>query len=384
MVLVSRCTSTFDLISNFYKIAAISFDNETDAVEEGNVTGVDEINLEVLTPKPPGQDIPCSVVPETQIGQPGTKLKPVTVKIVRNEFIRTPEHHDKEKASPTVPITISEDNDIFSEDSLVSQCKRTNRKRKRDEIVTPKRVITRLKNPKFVVSEERPKSDRASTRCQVVLRSLNEHVIKIEPETAVLDEKEPENIKVCKRRSVTVKEIKKEIELENNAPSVNGVATDNENGGRSGTKQRRCSMKSSEKEVVVKETPKRTRKSDSALSQAPSNVKTSSAPNSTSVTPNPTVGKKLNSSVSSATTKRNAKGETPIHVAIRRNNLRALEEYLDNGMDPNLQDFAGWAPLVSTRIYLFISSGLKKNTKCFGSSSMMGSVKEAWRWCHVF
>ncbi|XP_023649836.1 BRCA1-associated RING domain protein 1 isoform X2 [Paramormyrops kingsleyae] len=43
--------------------------------------------------------------------------------------------------------------------------------------------------------------------------------------------------------------------------------------------------------------------------------------------------------------KRNHKGETPLHLAAIKGDVKAVEELLDHGADPNLKDHAGWTPL---------------------------------------
>eukprot|EP00118_Oscarella_pearsei_P014651 m.126624 g.126624 ORF g.126624 m.126624 type:complete len:863 (+) comp37914_c0_seq2:53-2641(+) len=43
--------------------------------------------------------------------------------------------------------------------------------------------------------------------------------------------------------------------------------------------------------------------------------------------------------------KKNAKGETPLHVACIRGNLKVVREYVELGVNPNSCDNAGWTPL---------------------------------------
>ncbi|XP_048835338.1 BRCA1-associated RING domain protein 1 [Brienomyrus brachyistius] len=43
--------------------------------------------------------------------------------------------------------------------------------------------------------------------------------------------------------------------------------------------------------------------------------------------------------------KRNHKGETPLHLAAMKGDIKAVEELLERGADPNLKDHAGWTPL---------------------------------------
>ncbi|KAL8567849.1 hypothetical protein ACOMHN_058971 [Nucella lapillus] len=43
--------------------------------------------------------------------------------------------------------------------------------------------------------------------------------------------------------------------------------------------------------------------------------------------------------------KRNAKGETPLHVAAIKGDITAVRELLDKGSNPNVRDNAGWTPL---------------------------------------
>ncbi|XP_054642981.1 BRCA1-associated RING domain protein 1 isoform X2 [Dunckerocampus dactyliophorus] len=61
------------------------------------------------------------------------------------------------------------------------------------------------------------------------------------------------------------------------------------------------------------------------------------------------VGRKSPSSHASVrsptVTKKNRKGETPLHLAAIKGDVEAVRELLDQGADPNLKDNAGWTPL---------------------------------------
>lgn len=46
----------------------------------------------------------------------------------------------------------------------------------------------------------------------------------------------------------------------------------------------------------------------------------------------------------------NAKGESPLHIACKKKNVTGVLELLKKKIDINKQDFAGWAPIVSTII----------------------------------
>lgn len=60
----------------------------------------------------------------------------------------------------------------------------------------------------------------------------------------------------------------------------------------------------------------------------------------------------LDSPTSSAT-KRNAKGETPLHIACRNGQIEKVKQLLEmEGVDINAKDFAGWTALVSTQLLL--------------------------------
>ncbi|KAK6315297.1 hypothetical protein J4Q44_G00148260 [Coregonus suidteri] len=48
---------------------------------------------------------------------------------------------------------------------------------------------------------------------------------------------------------------------------------------------------------------------------------------------------------SPAVVKRNHKGETPLHLAAIKGDVKTVKELLDQGADPNLKDNAGWTPL---------------------------------------
>ncbi|XP_076326636.1 uncharacterized protein LOC143233810 isoform X2 [Tachypleus tridentatus] len=49
--------------------------------------------------------------------------------------------------------------------------------------------------------------------------------------------------------------------------------------------------------------------------------------------------------VSPAVMKRNAKGETPLHIATIKGNVNRVKELLTEGVNPNVKDNAGWTPL---------------------------------------
>lgn len=44
----------------------------------------------------------------------------------------------------------------------------------------------------------------------------------------------------------------------------------------------------------------------------------------------------------------NAKGESPLHIACQKKKLNDVLDLLEKDIDINIQDFAGWTPLVST------------------------------------
>lgn len=44
--------------------------------------------------------------------------------------------------------------------------------------------------------------------------------------------------------------------------------------------------------------------------------------------------------------KTNAKGETPLHLACKRNKFKEVKELVEANVDINAKDYAGWAPLV--------------------------------------
>lgn len=55
--------------------------------------------------------------------------------------------------------------------------------------------------------------------------------------------------------------------------------------------------------------------------------------------------------------KRNNKGETPLHLACRRNKLNEVQSLINSQVDINAKDYAGWAPLVSTYALLIHFEG---------------------------
>lgn len=64
--------------------------------------------------------------------------------------------------------------------------------------------------------------------------------------------------------------------------------------------------------------------------------------------------------------KLNSKGESSLHIACRKERLADVMSLLNSNMDINLQDYAGWAPLVSffffriTFLFLLIISNLSR------------------------
>lgn len=44
--------------------------------------------------------------------------------------------------------------------------------------------------------------------------------------------------------------------------------------------------------------------------------------------------------------KRNKLGETPLHIACKRRNIKEITKLLDAGANINEQDYASWTPLV--------------------------------------
>lgn len=53
------------------------------------------------------------------------------------------------------------------------------------------------------------------------------------------------------------------------------------------------------------------------------------------------------SSTTGKVDKKNAKGETPLHIACRSGQVEKVKQLILAGADPNVQDYAGWTPLVS-------------------------------------
>lgn len=52
-----------------------------------------------------------------------------------------------------------------------------------------------------------------------------------------------------------------------------------------------------------------------------------------------------------AVKQKNTKGETLLHLAVKRTNLATVKDLLDAGADPNEQDNAGWTPLVRAVVF---------------------------------
>jgi len=86
--------------------------------------------------------------------------------------------------------------------------------------------------------------------------------------------------------------------------------------------------------------------SHSSVSSSRSNVQKSSPVTETNNSPSP-----VNTSFSSScpVDKRNAKGETQLHVACRSGQLEKIKLLVEKGADLNAQDHAGWTPLVLKR-----------------------------------
>ena len=52
--------------------------------------------------------------------------------------------------------------------------------------------------------------------------------------------------------------------------------------------------------------------------------------------------------------KKNAKGETPLHIAVRNGKLEKAKELVDAGADVDAKDYAGWTPLVRFLFFQYI------------------------------
>ena len=63
--------------------------------------------------------------------------------------------------------------------------------------------------------------------------------------------------------------------------------------------------------------------------------------------------------------KRNSKGETPLHTAAIRGSPRLVRQLLMMGADPNAQDHAEWSPLHEVRIEMRSLSNYASGFKSF-------------------
>ncbi|CAG7817107.1 unnamed protein product [Allacma fusca] len=132
------------------------------------------------------------------------------------------------------------------------------------------------------------------------------------------------------------------------------------------TKERACSpaddiydFQSQSKKVILKKKGKGVKtkrmRLDSDSSTASSVISNVSVKKEKSSTPKTNKSSRQNSSIGSNSNhaiknspginKRNAKGETVLHIAVRTGKLEKVKDLIENGAEIDAKDFAGWAPL---------------------------------------
>ncbi|XP_076439519.1 BRCA1-associated RING domain protein 1-like [Babylonia areolata] len=89
-------------------------------------------------------------------------------------------------------------------------------------------------------------------------------------------------------------------------------------------------------------TPQKRRKT---MSPRPSPVHRTKVPPPVGASPASKSGNRRSSDGITGRVKRNAKGETPLHVAAIKGDITAVRELLNKGDNPNVRDNAGWTPL---------------------------------------